>query len=100
MIFNYIFIPRQINGDVLKNKTIWRKIDCFNGCEDGQKYIAEVECNYSKMIIKLVERDLKEPSLKPKTKDERDSYFGYAFKRNFKKFAQNVITKIAEKLKE
>ena len=99
-IFNYIFIPRQINNDVLKNKTIWGKIGCFNGCEDGKKYIAEVECNYSKMIIELVEKDLKEPLSKPKTKDGWDSYFAYAFKRDFKNFTQDVITNIAQKLKE
>ena len=76
------------------------KIGCFNGCEDGKKYIAEVECNYSKMIIELVEKDLKEPLSKPKTKDEWDSYFVYAFKRDFKNFTQDVITNIAQKLKE
>lgn len=52
------------------------------------------------MIIELVEKDLKEPLSKPKTKDEWDSYFAYAFKKDFKNFTQDVITNIAQKLKE
>lgn len=56
--------------------------------------------NFKVNIIELVEKDLKEPLSKPKTKDEWDSYFAYAFKRDFKNFTQDVITNIAQKLKE
>ena len=62
--------------------------------------ITGLECSYSKMIIDLVEKELKEPQPKPKTKDEWDSYFGFAFKRDFKQFTQDVITIIANKIKE
>lgn len=44
-IFNYIFIPDALNGNLLKDYYITDKITIL------KPYLGQIECNYSKMVI-------------------------------------------------
>lgn len=97
-IFNYIFIPDKLNGDLLKDYYITDKINLI------KPYLKEIECDYSKMVIKSIQGLFTEVPLcsnDNKIDEEKtNSYFAYNFKRQFVNFSNIIIDKIIKKLKE
>ena len=97
-IFNYIFIPDTINGNLLKNYYILDKIELLSS------HLKEIECGYSKMILENIvgifdEIPLCENDAKIDV-EKTNIYFAYNFKRQFINFSNKIIDKIIKKLKE
>ena len=97
-IFNYIFIPDIINGNLLRNYYILDKIELLSS------HLEEIECSYSKMILDNIVGVFDEiPLLENGVKidvEKTNIYFAYNFKRQFVNFSNKIIDKIIKKLKE
>ena len=99
-IFNYVFIPDKLNGDVLKDLYVNSKLKILN------EHLGDIKCSYSKMIIETLNEKFDDLPLDPEKKiidvDKADEYFGYRFKRQFFDISniiiQNIIKHISEKI--
>lgn len=92
-IFNYIFIPKRINGKI-GNKILQEKI----------KVIAdeEFDCEYSNMVIASAQQYfLGLPELKEGNDAENrtllDKYYSYDFKQQYNKFVSAVLDRVADR---
>ena len=99
-IFNFIFIPRRLNGTVLGNYSLQKKLKIVNEEEN----LKEIDCEYSKMIISILDKmfkgalDVKE--LDEKEVEELDKYWLVTFKREYPKFTAAVIDEILKRFRE
>ena len=99
-IFNFIFIPRKLNGTVLGNYSLQRKLKILN--EDSN--LKDIDCEYSKMIISTLDGmfsdaiDVK--TLNEQETEELDKYWIVTFKREYPKFTAAVIDEIVKKFRE
>lgn len=98
-IFNFIFIPDDINSDILGDNPIDRKIELLRQDE----YISRIKCEYSKMILETINGMFKIPQVNGKLdeteKEELDKYWLVTFKREYSKYVTRVIDKIIERFK-
>lgn len=99
-IFNFIFIPRKLNGTVLGNYSLQRKLKILN--EDDN--LKDIDCEYSKMIISTLDGmfngaiDVK--TLNEQETEELDKYWIVTFKREYPKFTAAVIDEIVKRFQE
>ena len=99
-IFNFIFIPRKLNGVVLGNYSLQRKLKILN--EDNN--LNDIDCEYSKMIISTLDGmfngaiDVK--TLNEQEAEELDKYWIVTFKREYLKFTAAVIDEIVKRFQE
>lgn len=99
-IFNFIFIPRKLNGTVLGNYSLQRKLKILN--EDSN--LKDIDCEYSKMIISTLDGmfsgaiDVK--TLNEQETEELDKYWIVTFKREYPKFTAAVIDEIVKRFRE
>lgn len=92
-IFNFIFIPDKINGNVLKNLYINDKVALL------KDHIDEIKCNYSKMVIKAVEGTFDYLQITTEGKidiEKANEYFGYHFKQQFSEMSNRIIQNIID----
>lgn len=99
-IFNFIFIPRKLNGTVLGNYTLQRKLRILK--EDNN--LKDIDCEYSKMIISTLDGkfngaiDVK--TLNEQETEELDKYWLVTFKREYPQFTEAVIDEVVKRLRE
>ena len=99
-IFNFIFIPRKLNGTVLGNYSLQRKLKILN--EDSN--LKDIDCEYSKMIISTLDGmfsgaiDVK--TLNEQETEELDKYWIVTFKREYPKFTAAIIDEIVKRFRE
>ena len=99
-IFNFIFIPRKLNGVVLGNYSLQRKLKILN--EDNN--LNDIDCEYSNMIISTLDGmfngaiDVK--TLNEQEAEELDKYWIVTFKREYLKFTAAVIDEIVKRFQE
>ncbi len=99
-IFNFIFVPDDINKNILKDYSLQRKKELL---ETGD-HIKDISCDYSKMVIDVL-KDLFIDSpvvenLDEAEVEELDKYWLVSFKREYTKYAERVIDKIIERFSE
>lgn len=91
-IFNYIFIPRHLNGEKLNNLYVNSKLEILN------ENIDAIKCDYSKMILKTVAGKFDNLPLDADKKfidiDKTNEFFGYKFKKQFREVSNNIIQEI------
>lgn len=99
-IFNFIFIPKDINNTVFKNYSPRQKIK--NLTSSG--YQSKINCEYSKMVIDIVKDMFPDEvfvtDLNENEKAELEKYWLVSFKREYSKYTSVVIDKIAERIKK
>ena len=99
-IFNFIFIPRKLNGTVLGNYSLQRKLRILK--EDNN--LKDNDCEYSKMIISTLDGkfngaiDVK--TLNEQETEELDKYWLVTFKREYPQFTEAVIDEVVKRLRE
>lgn len=99
-IFNFIFIPRKLNGTVLGNYSLQRKLRILK--EDNNLKV--IDCEYSKMIISTLDGkfngaiDVK--TLNEQETEELDKYWLVTFKREYPQFTEAVIDEVVKRLRE
>lgn len=99
-IFNFIFIPRKLNGTVLGNYSLQRKLRILK--EDNN--LKDIDCEYSKMIISTLDGkfngaiDVK--TLNEQETEELDKYWLVTFKREYPQFTEAVIDEAVKRLRE
>ncbi len=94
-LFNYIFIPENLNNNILQNFYITDKILLLKSCEN------EVTCSYSKMVINCVEKYFVNSMPKGNGKigdKSMEEYFGYQFKKEFINIANEIIANVIREL--
>ena len=99
-IFNFIFIPRKLNGTVLGNYSLQKKLKILN--EDSN--IKNIECGYSKMVISILndmfQGTIDVKALNKEEIEELDKYWLVTFKREYPKFTAAVIDEIVKRFRE
>lgn len=99
-IFNFIFVPKNINNNVFKSYTVRQKINNLISC--GRE--SEIDCEYSKMIIDIVKNMFKDEinvtDLNENEKTELEKYWLVSFRHEYFKFTSLVVDKIIERFKE
>lgn len=99
-IFNFIFVPKNINNNVFKSYTVRQKINNLISC--GRE--SEINCEYSKMIIDIVKNMFKDEinvtDLNENEKTELEKYWLVSFRHEYFKFTSLVVDKIIERFKE
>ena len=99
-IFNFIFLPKDINNTILKNYSPRRKTN--NLTSSG--YQTKINCEYSKMIIHIVEKMFPDEvivtDLNENEKAELEKYWLVSFRHEYSKYTSVVIDKIAEHFKQ
>lgn len=94
-IFNFIFIPRELNGELLKNYYINQKLEILSG------RMGDIKCDYSKMVINCARRRFKDIMLcEQGVIDEREMnhYFKYEFRGNYVEYATEIINGLTKRL--
>ena len=99
-IFNFIFIPRSLNGTVLGNYSLQKKMNILN----EENNLKDIDCEYSKMVLSIL-KDMFKGVINVKTLDEQereelDKYWLVTFKREYPKYTAAVIDEIAKKFQE
>lgn len=99
-IFNFIFVPRDINNNVFKNYSVKEKIGKLK--ESNRE--SEIECEYSKMIIDIAENmfpdEVEVSTMSEKEKRELEKYWVVSFGYAYQNFTTAVVGKIIEKFKK
>lgn len=99
-IFNFIFIPRKLNGAVLGNYSLQKKLKILN----EENNIKNIECRYSKTVISILNDMFKGAidvkSLSKEEIEELDKYWLVTFKREYPKFTAAVIDEIVKRFRE
>lgn len=99
-IFNFIFVPKNINNNIFKNYSVRQKINKLkeSNCEN------EIQCEYSKMIIDIVKDmfpdEIKISIMNDSEKKELEKYWLVSFGYEYQKFTSSVVGKIVEKFQE
>ena len=99
-IFNFIFIPRKLNGTVLGNYSLQRKLRILK----EENNLKDIDCEYSKMIISTLDGkfngaiDVK--TLNEQETEELDKYWLVTFKREYPQFTEAVIDEVVKRLRE
>lgn len=95
-IFNYIFVPYDFNGDVLKNNFITQKVKLV---DKNQKLI---KCEYTLMFIKELKRTftkLNRLSLQANFKTELDTYFLVDFyQTEYPELKKNIVKNLIDRI--
>lgn len=97
-IFNFIFIPQDINANILEDNPIDKKIELLH----QDKFFNMIKCDYSKMVLETINGIFKIPQpqkLDESEKEELDKYWLVTFKREYSKYVTLVIDKIIERFK-
>lgn len=99
-IFNFIFIPRKLNGTVLGNYSLQRKLRILK--EDNN--LKDIDCEYSKMIISTLDGKFN-GAIDVKTLNEQETeelykYWLVTFKREYPQFTEAVIDEVVKRLRE
>ncbi len=99
-IFNFIFIPRTLNGVDLGNFSLQKKLKIIN----EKRNLKEINCEYSRMIISILKKMFK-GAINVKTLDEQeveelDKYWLVTFVKEYRQFTASVIDEIAKKFQE
>ena len=99
-IFNFIFVPKDINNNVFRNYSVREKILKLK--ESNRE--KEVECEYSKMIIDIAEEmfpdEVEVSTMSKAEKRELEKYWIVSFGYAYQNFTTSVVGKIVEKFKE
>jgi len=99
-IFNFIFIPRKLNGTVLGNYSLQKKLSILK----KKNNLENIECEYSKMVISILDSMFKDvpdvKSLNEKETEELDKYWLVTFKREYPKFTTSVIDELIKRFRE
>lgn len=98
-IFNYIFIPDNLNSKELRDLYINSKLIILN------ENIDDIKCDYSKMVINTLSGQFEDLPIDDSREKidivKANEYFGYRFKRQFlevsNKIIQNIIIHISER---
>lgn len=96
-IFNYIFIPGEINRDVLKNYYINDKLKLIK----REEYLKQIQCEYSLMIIdcaiKCFELDFDFTIINEKSIGDLEKYWAAIFSKQYDKYVSFVLDNIFKK---
>lgn len=95
-IFNFIFIPKQINNSILKNYSIKKKLELLQKEEN----LRQIKCSYSLKIIKILESAFNCPEIKAlgnREIDELEKYWLVQFKKEYTNYVQKVIDLIIDR---
>lgn len=99
-IFNFIFVPKNINNHIFKNYSTRQKTNKLK--ESNCK--KEIKCEYSKMIIGIAENmfpdEVKVSVMNETEKKELEKYWLVSFGYEYQKFVASVVEKIVEKFQE
>ena len=94
-VFNYIFIPQALNGNVLKNYYINKKLCILSDKLD------EISCAYSKMVINCAKNKFSELQFCESgiiDEDAMNYYYKYNFKGEYVEYAMNIVDHLTSKL--
>ena len=94
-IFNYIFIPQELNGNVLKNYYINKKLGLLSDKMD------EINCAYSQMVINCAKNKFSELQFCESgiiDEDAMNYYYKYNFKGEYVKYAMDIVDHLTSKL--
>lgn len=94
-IFNYIFIPQELNRNVLKNYYINKKLDLLSDKMD------EIICVYSRMVIQCANnkfRAIQLSDLGMIDENAMNYYYKYNFKGEYIKYATEIINQLTSRL--
>ena len=99
-IFNFIFIPSELNNKLLDNISIKNK-----NYKLTQTIIdKEIKCEYSKMVIQIAKSQFKEEVYiddnSSMIKQNYDEYFSYKFKQEYQDFVSQILDEILKKFKK
>lgn len=98
-IFNFIFVPDNINRNELSNVSVKNKSKKLAQIDIDQ----EIKCEYSKMVIRIAntifKEDIKIENDDNKIEQKYNEYFSYKFKSEYNKFVEEVLNKIIERFK-
>ena len=99
-IFNFIFIPRRLNGAVLGNYSLQKKLTVLN----DENNFNNIDCEYSKMIL-LILKDKFKGTINVKSLDEQEieeleKYWLVTFKREYPKYTAAVIDEVVKRFRE
>lgn len=92
-LFNFIFISREMN-DKLENYWLPHKLKLIN--------IKDIECEYSKMVIKKIEKmsnHMESYVKKENYENDLDSFFYKDFKEKYIVYSRDVLNAVIEKIK-
>lgn len=96
-IFNFIFIPKELNRDTLKNYSLQDKLKTICTFEN----INSIKCEYSKMIVEQAKERFTEEvtvnSLADQENENLEKYWLVTFKREYNSFVSAIIEKIIER---
>ena len=99
-IFNFIFIPRSLNGTVLGNYSLQKKMNILN----EENNLKDIDCEYSKMVISILKDMFKGAinvkALDEQEKEELDKYWLVTFKREYPKYTAAVIDEVVKRFRE
>ena len=98
-IFNFIFIPKTLNNEELKDLPLHKKITILSKPEN----INKISCEYSKFIINLVKECFTEgPTIESLSKKELidlEKYWLVTFKHEYYGYTTRLLTELIAKIK-
>ena len=99
-IFNFIFIPRNLNGTVLGNYSLQKKLNILS----EENNLKDIDCEYSKMILSILDGMFKGAvnvkTLDEQEKEELEKYWLVTFKREYPKYTAAVIDEVVRRFRE
>lgn len=99
-IFNFIFIPMEINKNILKDYSLKKKLMLLN----SDNRMDKIECKYSKMVVSVLNGMFKKtPEIKEldeKETEELDKYWLVTFKREYSDYAAEIVDKLIERFQK
>lgn len=98
-IFNFIFIPDELNRNDLGNVSVKNKNKRLSKINIDE----EIKCEYSKMVIQIAKSKFEENvdinNDDDTIKQKYDEYFSYKFKNEYNDFVDEILNKIINKFK-
>lgn len=98
-IFNFIFIPDELNQEKLCNVSVKNKNKKLSKINIDEK----IKCEYSKMVIQIAKSKFEENvdinNDNDTIKQKYDEYFAYKFKREYNNFVDEILNNIIDKFK-
>lgn len=94
-VFNFIFIPRELNQNELKNYYINKKLELLSAHKE------EIHCEYSTMVVGCANkkfRDIKLCESGMIDEGKMNQYFKYEFKGDYVKYATEIIDQLTKRL--
>lgn len=111
-MFNFIYIPRVINGNILKNRCLPEKIQilskdgiAYEGLEDSEKVFLEqhpITCAYSQKVLELLKSDLfcgYKEVCSTNDKEKIKQYFEGEFEKEYGEFVNSIVKHFLEHIK-